>query len=54
MKTDYQKYYTKKALNLYLENTFELAFGDDAINKEYTMAEVVNRLKELIEEKNNA
>ena len=46
MSKDYQKYYTKKALNMFLESTFEIAFGDDAINKEYTMKEVVEKLRE--------
>ena len=43
---DYQKSYSKKALNTFLEKTFEIAFGDDAINKGYTMKEVVGKLDE--------
>lgn len=44
---NYQKYYSIKALNTFLEKTFEIAFGDDAINKNYTMIEVVNKLREF-------
>jgi len=29
------------------EAVFEIAFGDDAINKEYTEEEVLNRLREF-------
>jgi len=44
--SNYQKSYTVKALNTFLENAFEIAFGDDAINKEYLMVEVINKLRE--------
>lgn len=30
----------------FLEEAFELAFGDDAINKEYSMKEVIDALRE--------
>lgn len=43
--SNYQKDFTVKALNTFLEKTFEIAFGDDAINKSYTMFDVVNRLE---------
>lgn len=51
---NYQKEYTVKALNTFLENTFELAFGDDAINKGYTMKEVVDTLKEMLDQGHEA
>jgi len=31
----------------FLEEVFELAFGDDALNKEYTNAEVLVKLREF-------
>lgn len=31
----------------FLEEVFEIAFGDDAINKGYTYAEVVAKLREF-------
>lgn len=31
------------------EEVFEIAFGDDAVYKDYTNEEVVNRLKEMNE-----
>ena len=46
MSMNYQKEYSIYALNRFLEDVFEIAFGDDAINKEYTMIEVVTKLKE--------
>lgn len=52
--SNYQKDFTVKALNTFLEKTFEIAFGDDAINKSYTMAQVVNKLKEFSDEALNA
>jgi hypothetical protein len=33
----------------FIENVFEIAFGDDAINKDYTRDEVIERLKEFAE-----
>jgi hypothetical protein len=47
MSKNYQKEYTVKALNRFLENAFEIAFGDDAINKDYTPKEVIDRLYEF-------
>jgi len=44
---NFQQAFSKKALNTFLEKTFEIAFGDDAINKSYTMKEVVDRLREF-------
>jgi len=44
--TNYQKSYTIKALNTFLEKTFEIAFGDNAINRDFTMKEVVEKLQE--------
>ena len=44
---NYQQAFSKKALNIFLEKTFEIAFGDDAINKSYTMKQVVDRLREF-------
>jgi len=32
----------------FLEDVFELAFGDDAINKDYSSAEVIERLREMV------
>lgn len=46
MSNNHQNKFTSKALDRFLEDTFELAFGDDAINKEYSMSEVVEKLKE--------
>lgn len=31
----------------FIENVYEIAFGDDAINKEYTQQEVLNILREF-------
>lgn len=50
---DYQKTYSIKALNKFLENTFELAFGDDAINKAHTMHDVVEKLREFSDKANH-
>jgi len=47
MSNNYQQAYSKKALNLFLENTFDLAFGDDAINKNYNMIDVVEKLRQF-------
>lgn len=33
---------------------FELAFGDDAINKDYSYDDVIKRLREMIVEENDA
>lgn len=44
---DYQKDYEISALNNFLRDTFEIAFGDDAIKKEYTMYEVIAKLREF-------
>tara|TARA_R110000850_G_scaffold192926_1_gene319794 strand:+ start:246 stop:449 length:204 start_codon:yes stop_codon:yes gene_type:complete len=44
---NYQQAFSKKALSTFLEATFEVAFGDDAINKNYTMKQVVDRLREF-------
>ena len=44
--TNYQKSYTVKALKTFLEKTFEIAFGDNAINRDFTMKEVVEKLQE--------
>lgn len=46
MSENYQKYYSIKALNTFLEKSFEIAFGDDAINKDYKMIDVINQLRE--------
>jgi hypothetical protein len=32
----------------FLESVYELAFGDDAINKDYSSAEVIERLREMV------
>ena len=42
-----QKYYSVLALNTFLTNAFEIAFGDDAINKDYHMIDVINKLQEF-------
>jgi len=44
---NYQNQYSKIALNMFLDKVFEVAFGDDAINKDYTMIEVVEKLREF-------
>jgi len=43
---NHQRAFTTRALNKFLEETFELAFGDGAIDK-YHMFEVVEKLKEF-------
>lgn len=43
---NHQKYFTVKALNTFLENVFEVAYGDNAISK-YTMIDVVEKLREF-------
>jgi hypothetical protein len=37
--------FSKKAINAFLEKAFELAYGDNAIEKAYTMEEVIERLE---------
>ena len=32
----------------FLEDVFELAFGDNAINKDYSPSEVIERLREMV------
>ena len=49
MNKDYQRSYTKKALNKFIEEVFEIAYGDDAINREFYMKNVVETLKEYAE-----
>jgi len=49
MNKDYQRSYTKKALNKFIEEVFEIAYGDDAINREFSMKNVVETLKEYAE-----
>ena len=44
--SNHQKYYTVKALNTFLEKTFEIAFGDNAISRDFTMKEVIEKLQE--------
>jgi hypothetical protein len=34
----------------FLEQAFELAFGDGALDKGYSRTEVIDRLKEMIQE----
>ena len=50
LKEDYEKNIEKiehKSEDVFVENVFELAFGDNAINKEYTKQEVLKRLREF-------
>jgi len=39
-----------RGLEKFRETIYELAFGDDAINKDYTDEEVINQIKEMIED----
>lgn len=39
--------YSDKAINKFLDEAFEVAFGDNAINKGYTMKEVIAKLQEF-------
>jgi hypothetical protein len=34
---------------MFIENVFEIAFGDDAINKDYSKEEVLERLEKFSE-----
>ena len=49
----YENYATRKDLeafksvSIFLEEVYELAFGDDAINRQYEPMEVLERLKEF-------
>lgn len=45
-KADYQRSYSKKAVNRFLDEVFEIAFGCSAIDKGYSMEEVVEKLRE--------
>lgn len=36
-----------RSLDEFVEEVFELAFGDDAINRDYSMGEVLDRLREF-------
>lgn len=54
MSNNYQKEYSIYALNRFLEDVFEIAFGDDAINKEYTMIEVVEKLRQFSDSSQDA
>ena len=38
---------------VFIEEIYEIAFGDDAINRYYTYQEVLDRLKEFSEEAYN-
>jgi len=38
----------------FLEKTFEIAFGDGAINKGYTLEEVIERLQSFSDESHEA
>jgi hypothetical protein len=38
---------TEQNNNSFIENVFEIAFGDNAINKEYTQEEVLKKLREF-------
>lgn len=46
MSDNYQKSFTVRALNRFLEETFEIAYGDGAIDK-YTMVDTVSKLREF-------
>jgi hypothetical protein len=46
-KADYQRSYSKKAVNRFLDEVFEIAFGCSAIDKGYSMKEVVEKLREF-------
>lgn len=50
----YQNPAKKLAREAWVENflteTFEIAFGEDAIHKEYTSEEVIDKLREFAEE----
>ena len=47
--SQYDRYYSFDELNEFLENVFEIASGDNAINKNYSFDEVVEQLKEFNE-----
>ena len=47
MNKNHAKDYTKKQINWFLEEVFELAFGDDAIYNGYCMEEVLGMLREF-------
>ena len=38
-----------KEIHTFVENVFEIAFGDDAINKDHSPEEVISRIKEFAE-----
>jgi len=41
------EYYSKRAIDTFIEEAFEIAFGEAAIHKQYTMEEVVEKLREF-------
>lgn len=45
---------TEQNNNAFIESVFEIAFGDDAINKEYTQEEVLKKLREFSDQAFNA
>jgi len=45
MSNKYHKNFSDKALSLFLESAFQIAFGDSAIDKHYSMKEVIERLR---------
>lgn len=38
----------------FIENVYELAFGDDAINRDFTLTQVEARLREMLEDGHKA
>ena len=42
-----------EAVSYFLEEVYEIAFGDDAINREYDPMEVLERLKEFSDNAND-
>ena len=34
-------------IDKFIENVYEIAFGDDAINKDYSFQEVIDKLREF-------
>ena len=46
-KTIYDLIKEEKQINKFVEDVFELAFGDDAINRDFTLDEVLAKLREF-------
>jgi hypothetical protein len=41
------EYYSKRAIDTFIEKAFEIAFGESAIHKQYDMDEVIEKLREF-------